>query len=151
MFYPYEYASSERAKRNTLANALKSNAATGGGAYLLPGIYPVVAAELGDKAMVDDCLNRSYKPYMKPPFNVLNEGTRGESINFLTGTGFLQQFLYGYTGFRLSEAEGVAERYKPILPSSIDKLTLKNITIRGKKYNVVVEGGTVKRTAVGES
>ena len=117
---------------------------------MLPGIYPVVAAELGDRAIVDDCLNRSYKPYMKPPFNALNEGPRGESINFITGTGFLQQFLYGYTGFRLSEAEGVAERYKPILPSSIRKLILKNITIRGRKYDVVVEGGKVKRTPAGE-
>jgi hypothetical protein len=45
----------------------------------------------------------------------------------------------------LSEADGVTQKYEPILPSSIRKLTLRNITIRGKKYDVVVEGGTLKR------
>jgi trehalose/maltose hydrolase-like predicted phosphorylase len=141
--YPFEYPMTLEAKRNTLENALKSITSTGGGAFLLPTLYPVVAAEIGDQAVIDDCLRRSYGPYLKPPFDVLNEGTRGESVNFLTGTGLLQQFIYGYTGLRLSE-EGVTEKFKPVLPSSIKKLTLRNITIRGKKFDAVVEGSTLK-------
>jgi trehalose/maltose hydrolase-like predicted phosphorylase len=143
--YPYEYAMSDAAKRNTLENALKSITSTGGGAFLLPTLYPMVAAELGDQALVDDCLFRSYKPYMKPPFNVINEGPRGESVNFLTGAGLLQQFVYAYTGLRLSEDEGVTPKYKPMLPTSIKKMTLKNVTIRGRKFDLVVEGNTLKR------
>lgn len=145
MNYPFEYPTTAQAKRNTLENALKSITSTGGGAYLLPTIYPVVAAEVGDRAIIDDCLVRSYKPYLKPPFNVLNEGTRGESINFVTGAGFLQQFVFGYTGLRLSE-EGVAPKFTPVLPSGIKKLVIRNATIRGKRYDLTVEGNTLRRT-----
>ena len=38
MFYPIEYPSSEQANRNTLENALKSNASGSGGVYMLPAI-----------------------------------------------------------------------------------------------------------------
>ena len=144
MNYPYERPMSDTAKKNTLENALKSITSTGGGAFLLPTLYPMVAAELGDQGLVDDCLVRSYKPYMKPPFNVINEGPRGESVNFLTGAGLLQQFVYGYTGLRLSEEGGVTRKYKPMLPRAIKRLTLKNVTIRGRKVDLVVEGTTLK-------
>ncbi|HWB99959.1 MAG TPA: hypothetical protein VG672_24795 [Bryobacteraceae bacterium] len=145
--YPFEYPTTAQARRNTLENALKSIASTGGGAYLLPTIYPVVAAEIGDQALIDACFRRSYQPYLKPPFHVLNEGTRGESINFLTGTGFLQQFVFGYTGLRLSE-EGVTRKFTPVLPSGIRRLTIRNATIRGKKYDLLVEGNTLRQTEV---
>ena len=144
MNFPFEYPAAPRAKRNTLENALKSITSTGGGAFLLPTIYPMVAAETGDQALVDDCLSRSYKPYMKPPFNVINEGPRGESVNFLTGTGLLQQFVYGYTGLRLTPDKGVSEKFKPMLPAQIKKLTVRNATIRGKKYDLVVEGNSLR-------
>jgi len=145
MNYPFEYPTTAQARRNTLENALKSITSTGGGAYLLPTIYPIVAAETGDRGLIDDCLERSYKPYLKPPFNVLNEGPRGESINFLTGTGFLQQFVYGYTGLRLTE-EGVARKFTPVLPSGIRRLVIRNATIRAKKYDITVEGNTLRQT-----
>jgi trehalose/maltose hydrolase-like predicted phosphorylase len=146
--YPFEYPMSDAAKRNTLENALKSITSTGGGAFLLPTIYPIVAAELRNQSLVDDCLLRSYQPYMKPPFNVINEGPRGESVNFLTGAGLLQQFLYGYPGLRLSE-QGVTERFEPLLPSSVRKLTLQNLTIRGRKYDLTVRGKTLTRRLAG--
>jgi hypothetical protein len=144
MNYPFEFPVTEGAKRNTLENAFKSILSTGGGAYLLPTIYPLVAAELGDQKLVDQTHTHSFEPFLKPPFNVLNEGTRGESVNFITGTGFLQQFVYGYTGLRLSE-EGVSARFKPILPSTIKKLLVRNAIIRGSKYDLIVEGGKLDR------
>jgi trehalose/maltose hydrolase-like predicted phosphorylase len=60
------------------------------------------------------------------------------NINFLTGAGgFLQQFVFGYPGLRFSE-EGLTQKYAPMLPSAIRKLTLKNITIRGTRRDIVV-------------
>ena len=142
--YPFDFPMSEQAKRNDLENARQSILWQHGGAYLLPAIYPIVAAELRDRKLVDDFLAASYKPYMKPPFNVLNEGATGESIVFLTGTGFLQQFIYGYTGLRWGE-NGIAQKFKPFLPSRVKKLVLKNISSRGKKYDFVVERDTIKQ------
>jgi len=114
---------------------------------MAPALYPMVAAEVGDQALIDDCLVRSYTPYLRPPFNAINEGARprGENVSFVTGTGLLQQFVYGYTGLRLSEEEGVSRKYKPMLPTPIKKLTLKNVTIRGRTFDLVVEGNTLKR------
>jgi trehalose/maltose hydrolase-like predicted phosphorylase len=144
--YPLELPMSEQAKRNDLENARQSIMWQHGGAYLLPTIYPIVAAELGDRNLVDDFLVGSYEPYMKPPFNVLNEGTSGESVVFLTGTGFLQQFIYGYTGLRWGE-NGIAQKFKPFLPSRVKKLVLKNISTRGKRYDFVVEGETLSQVS----
>jgi trehalose/maltose hydrolase-like predicted phosphorylase len=142
--YPIALRMDEQTKRNDLENSIKSILSTGGGALLLPTIYPVVAAELGDRELIEQTLAHSYQPYIRPPFDVLNEGPRGESINFLTGTGLLQQFVYGYTGLRLSE-KGLTEEFKPILPKQIKRLVLRNVTIRGNKYDLIVENNTLKR------
>lgn len=144
--YPIEWPMSERAKRNDLENALKSIDTQGGGAYLLPAIYPIVAAELGDAALIERSLGGSYKPYLKPPFQVLNEGPSGESVDFLTGAGFLQQFIYGYTGLRWT-GQGLTEKFKPILPARVKKLTIKNLSSRGERVNITVEGGRLTRIA----
>jgi len=147
IIYPFEFPATVQAKRNTLEYALKSNTDIKGGAFLLPTIYPIVAAETGEQALVDDAFRRSYKSYLRPPFNVLNETDerlQHESVNFITGTGWLQPFLYGFTGLRLAE-DGLVARYRPILPSGISKLRLKNLTVRGRKFDIVVEGGNLSR------
>jgi trehalose/maltose hydrolase-like predicted phosphorylase len=142
--YPFNWPMSEQARRNDLENALKSIDTQGGGADLLPAIYPIVAAELGDAALVERGLAGSYRPYLKPPFQVLNEGPSGESVNFLTGAGFLQQFIYGYTGLRWT-GQGLTEKFKPILPARVKKLAIKNLSSRGKRFDITVEGGRVTR------
>ncbi len=142
--YPFDLPMSEQAKRNDLENARQSIIWQHGGADLLPAIYPVVAAELGDRNLVEDFLVRSYEPFMKQPFNVLNEGSSGESVVFLTGTGFLQQFIYGYTGLRWGE-NGIEQKFKPMLPSRVKKLVLRNISSRGKRSDFVIERGTLSQ------
>jgi hypothetical protein len=74
------------------------------------------------------------------PNKTLGPARVAHSASFLTGAGgFLQQFIYRYTGLRLTE-NGVAPKFKPILPSSIRKLTVHNVHSRGKRYDVIVEG-----------
>lgn len=144
--YPLELPMDKLAERNDLNNAIESFTSTGGGTYILPTIYPIIAAELGDSKLVDELLTKSYRPYLKPPFNVLNEGPTGESIVFLTGTGFLQQFIYGYTGLRWTE-NGLTPKFSATLPTSVKKLQIMNISIRGKKYDILVDGNGLKRVA----
>lgn len=143
--YPLELPMSEQAKRNDLLNAVKS-ATEFSAVMMLPTFYPIVAAELGDARLLDELFPKSYRPYLRPPFNVLSEGPTNDAINFLTGAGgFLQQFIYGYTGLRLGE-EGLVQRFKPLLPSQIRKLVLKNLSVRGRRLDIAVEGNSLRLT-----
>ena len=60
-------------------------------------------------------------------------------MNFLTGAGgFLQQVIFGWTGLRLGES-GLAPAFPPVLPSSVERLVLSNLQVRGKRLDVVVD------------
>jgi hypothetical protein len=62
-----------------------------------------------------------------------------DAVDFLTGAGgFLQQVIYGWTGLRVGE-KGLEPAYPPLLPSSITRLTLRNLYSRGKRYDVIVD------------
>jgi trehalose/maltose hydrolase-like predicted phosphorylase len=142
--YPLEIPMSERAKRTDLAHALQQFAKRGGGAMMTTTLYPVIAAELGERSVVDTLPLHTYQPHLRGPFMVLAETPRNNAVNFLTGAGgFLQQVIYGYTGLRLQES-GLTPKFKPLLPSRIKRLVLRNIQIRGKRYDVVVQGGETR-------
>jgi hypothetical protein len=98
-------------------------------------LFSVVAAELGDRELVNKLFPISYKGYLRPPFNALAETPANDSINFLTGAGgFLQQIIFGFTGLRLTE-DGVVKKYPSALPSSVQKLRLKNFRVRNKQFD----------------
>jgi trehalose/maltose hydrolase-like predicted phosphorylase len=139
--FPLEMAMSDSVSFNDLNYALKLLAQQGAGGMMTITLYPLIAAELGQRNLIDSLLVRKvYERYPHGPFLVLSETPTNQSVNFLTGAGgFLQQFIYGYTGLRLTE-NGVAPKFKPILPSSIRKLTVHNVHSRGKRYDVIVEG-----------
>jgi hypothetical protein len=141
----------EKARRNTFEYTLKSAAITDldNMGFIYQHLYPVVAAELGDLKRMDEWLPATYKRHLRPPFNMFIEHVTGglESVAFLTAVGgFEHQFLYGYTGLRWT-AEGLTEKFKPILPSHLKKLTIRNMSIRGKKYDLVVENSKLTRIA----
>lgn len=142
--YPLELPMSERAKRNDLAHAARRLAGQGPGAMMTVTLYPVVAAELGDQALVDSLSRRSYEGYLRPPFHVLAETPTNDAVNFVTGAGgFLQQVVFGYTGLRLGE-DGLRRAFRPVLPSRITRLVLRNFSVRGRRYDIVVERDTVR-------
>ncbi|HWB82511.1 MAG TPA: hypothetical protein VG675_00080 [Bryobacteraceae bacterium] len=89
-------------------------------------------------------LPRTWRPYLRPPFQVLPETSSNDNINFITGAGaFLQQFLYGYSGLRL-RPQGFAYAYQPLLPSSVRRLVLRNVTVRGKRQTITIRDGAVE-------
>jgi trehalose/maltose hydrolase-like predicted phosphorylase len=45
--------------------------------------------------------------------------------------------VYGLTGLRIDD-KGLSEVYAPVLPDGWRSLTLKNISFRGKRYDIVV-------------
>ena len=102
-------------------------------------LLSVGAAELGDRAMIDSLLPHSYRGHLKGPFLMLSETPTNDAVNFVTGAGgFLQQVIFGYTGLRLGE-RGLEPAFPPVLPSRIGRLLLRNLHVRGKRYDVLVD------------
>jgi protein-glucosylgalactosylhydroxylysine glucosidase len=139
--FPLEMAMSDSVSFNDLNYALKLLAQQGAGGMMTITLYPLIAAELGQRTLIDSLLVRKvYEQYPHGPFMVLSETPTNQSVNFLTGAGgFLQQFIYGYTGLRLTD-KGLVPKFKPILPSSIRRLRLRNIQSRGRRYDIIIEG-----------
>ena len=102
-------------------------------------LLSVDAAELGDRRLVDSLLPFSYQGHLRGPFLMLSETPTNAAISFLTGAGgFLQQVIFGYTGLRLGEG-GLEPAFPPLLPSRLRRLVLRNLHVRGKLYDVVVD------------
>jgi trehalose/maltose hydrolase-like predicted phosphorylase len=143
--YPLEIPMSERVSFNDLDYALRLLAQQGAGGMRSITLYPLVAAQLNQRSLIDSLLaGKKYERYPHGPFMVLSETPTNQSVNFLTGAGgFLQQFIYGYTGLRLTE-KGLVPKFKPILPSSIRKLTVRNVYSRGKRFDVIVRADSLR-------
>jgi trehalose/maltose hydrolase-like predicted phosphorylase len=137
--YPLGVSMSERAKRTTLEPAAKRLIAEDNGAMMGATLLSVDAAELGDRALLDSLLPHSYRAWVRGPFLMLSETPTNNAVDFLTGAGgFLQQVIYGYTGLRLRE-RGPEPSFPPLLPSRITRLVLRNVKMRGKRYDIIVD------------
>src|SRR5256884_4783229 len=97
--YPLGLPMSEQAKRNDLDAAIGRLLKEGSGAMMTTSLYPAIAAELGDRALVDTLLPLSYRDHVRPPFDALAETPTNQAVHFLTGAGaFLQQVVFGWYG-----------------------------------------------------
>ena len=109
------------------------------GAMMGGTLLAVVAAELGDRTLVDTLLAPSYDGYLKGPFLLISETPRNNAVSFVTGAGgFLQQILYGYTGLRIGE-RGIEPAFAPVLPSHVTRLVLRNVYVRRRPYDVIID------------
>ncbi len=143
--YPLQMKMSENTKRNDLMHAVKSLEVNGAGAMMGINFLSIIAAELGSDSLLNLTINKTLKGYLKPPFNVLSETHQNKSVNFLTGAGsFLQQVIFGYTGLRITD-NGIVEKYKPILPEKVNKLTLKNFIINNKKCDIIIKDNKLEK------
>jgi len=145
--YPLALPMSDAAKRNDLDAAVARLKTEGGGAMMTVTLYAVVAGELGERALVDTLMPFSYREHLRPPFAVLAETAHNQAVNFLTGAGaFLQQVVYGWAGLRLGD-NGVKAAFRPAPPSSVRRLTLTNVPVRGRRFDVIVEGDSTRMAA----
>ncbi len=136
--YPLGEPVSVEAKQKEVEDAIHRFQARQFGVMMGDAFYPILAVEAADRKLLDEVFPYTYKPYFMPVFNVLRETPNNTNINFLTGAGgFLQQFVFGYTGLRFSD-EGLSQKYRPLLPDGVTKLTLKNVTVRGQVRNIVI-------------
>jgi trehalose/maltose hydrolase-like predicted phosphorylase len=137
--FPLGFPMSDGTKRAHLDQAMSRLKEEASGAMMGITLLSVGAAELGDRRLVDSLLPFSFSHHTKGPFLMLSETPTNMAVNFLTGAGgFLQQVIFGYTGLRFGE-HGVDEAFPSVLPSSVHRLLLRNIHVRGRRYDVVVD------------
>jgi trehalose/maltose hydrolase-like predicted phosphorylase len=79
---------------------------------------------------------RSYEPFIRDVFDQFSETRTGGAFTFMTGIGgFLQEFLYGYSGMRW-RASGV--QLAPSLTSQIGGIVLHDVSWRGRTFTVSI-------------
>jgi protein-glucosylgalactosylhydroxylysine glucosidase len=139
LWYPLDQPYSPQKTRGVVQNLLPQVERHDTGAMMGTEFYPILAAQIGDRRLIGQLLEPLVRPYLRPPFQVIAETPDNQNTNFITGAGaFLQQFVFGYTGLRLDEG-GLKRKFPPALPADIQKLTLKNITVRGKRETLVFD------------
>ncbi len=98
----------------------------------------VHAASVGDGKEAGAWIARNLVGFLKPPFNVRSETVSNNAGYILaTSAGFVQSFVYGLTGLRIDD-RGLSEVYAPVLPDGWRSLTIRNISFRGQRYDIVV-------------
>ncbi|HEY1716250.1 MAG TPA: glycosyl hydrolase family 65 protein [Solirubrobacteraceae bacterium] len=79
---------------------------------------------------------RSYQPFIRDVFHQFSETKTGGAFTFMTGIGgFLQEFLYGYSGLRWDPSD---VRVAPSLNRQISGVVLHNLTWRGRTFEVSI-------------
>ncbi|MER6090364.1 glycosyl hydrolase family 65 protein [Streptomyces bluensis] len=119
------------------------------GPSMTDSVHSIVLAELGDAEAAFEYTRRSVEPFVRPPFEQFAEVRAGGAFTFLTGHGgFLQEFLYGYSGLRWRADRVVLA---PILPGSLDGITLRRLRWQGRVFDVDIRhDGTTVRLHTGE-
>ncbi len=79
---------------------------------------------------------RSYQPFIRDLFHQFSETRTGGAFTFMTGIGgFLQEFLYGYSGMRW-DPSNVA--LNPSLTKQIGGIVLQDLQWRGRTFRVAI-------------
>ncbi|HEV7122695.1 MAG TPA: glycoside hydrolase family 65 protein [Rhodanobacter sp.] len=141
---------SEQVRRNDYAIALKPlDTAKRIPTTMGLGPMPIAAAASGNAAEASRWLSRNAAADMfKPPFNVRPETATNNTGYFLTGSGgFVQDLLYGLSGLRI-EAKGLVEAHPPVLPPAWKSMTLKDITFRGRHYDITIDRDASGKTVL---
>jgi trehalose/maltose hydrolase-like predicted phosphorylase len=81
-------------------------------------------------------VERSYEPFIKDTFHQFSETRDGGAFTFMTGIGgFLQEFLYGYSGMRWNPT---SVGLNPSLSSQIGGIVLHDVEWRGRTFGVAI-------------
>lgn len=130
---------------------------TRNGPAMSDSVHALIWARLGEKDKAYLAWHNSWKPFVKPPFLLFSEKRNSSRTYFTTGAaGSLNAVIYGFAGIRIDDRKAPGAQWStplkngkvlsiaPNLPKEWRKLTLKNLTILGKKYTFEIEGDRVK-------
>ena len=89
---------------------------------------------------------RSYEPFIRDVFHQFSETKTGGAFTFMTGIGgFLQEFLYGYSGLRWRTGE---VRIAPSLSGHMTGVVLHDLAWHGRRFEIAIGARTTKVTLI---
>jgi trehalose/maltose hydrolase-like predicted phosphorylase len=134
--YPWGFASSAAVERADLAYYVPRT--DPGGPSMSDAVNSIESNQLdpgGCQAYV--YTERSYQPFIRDVFHQFSETRTGGAFTFMTGIGgFLQEFLYGYSGLRW---QGSAVHLSPALSGPITGVTLRDLSWHGRTFTVAIQ------------
>jgi len=152
--WPLQYPPAEaqaKAMMERFANKVTKN-----GPAMSDSVHALIWARLGEKEKAYAAWHNSWKPFVKPPFLLFSEKRSSSRTYFTTGAaGSLNAVLYGFAGIRIDDKKAPGAQWStplkngkvlsiaPNLPKEWKKLTLKNLTILGKRYTFEIEADRV--------
>jgi trehalose/maltose hydrolase-like predicted phosphorylase len=90
---------------------------------------------------------RSLQPFIRDVFDQFSETSSGGAFTFMTGIGgFLQEFLYGYSGLRLGTN---AVQLSPSLTGQVGGVVLHDLSWHGRRFTVAIGQKTTSVTVAG--
>ena len=133
--YPWGYQTSPQVSRNNIDFYVPRSDPDG------PSMNDAVNLIDNDALNTAGCasyvyVERSYQPFIKDTFHQFSETRKGGAFTFMTGIGgFLQEFLYGYSGMRWNpDSVGLS----PSLSSQIGGVVLHDVQWRGRTFRVAI-------------
>ena len=115
------------------------------GPAMTSSMHAINHLDVNEVNKANEMLNKSYKPYIRSPFNVWSEVVQGEdgATNFMTGAGgFLQSIFNGFFGIRLHLDH--LEIKCPRLPEKCRKLFGYGFSYLNSKFTVKLAAKTVQ-------
>uniref|UniRef100_A0A182MI62 Protein-glucosylgalactosylhydroxylysine glucosidase n=1 Tax=Anopheles culicifacies TaxID=139723 RepID=A0A182MI62_9DIPT len=152
LIYPLQYPMNESTKAN---NLLKYSQVTReNGPAMTWAIHTIGHLELNQLQEAGAMFDKSYRQYLRAPFNVWSENGNNEpgAGNFITGAGgFLQSIINGYAGIRLHQ-DRLEIKNTRVTPLT-DALHLPTIEYRGVQFSLTVRpaGFTIKIKTKGQT
>ncbi|MEU2655773.1 glycosyl hydrolase family 65 protein [Streptomyces sp. NPDC007325] len=130
--YPWEHPQPDRVTRSDLDYYVPRTDEDG--PSMTDSVHSIVRAALGDAEQAFAHTRRSVEPFLRGPFDQFAEDRKGGAFTFLTGHGgFLQEFLYGYSGLRWRDDRMVLA---PVLPAELEGLALHAVRWRGRTVDI---------------
>jgi trehalose/maltose hydrolase-like predicted phosphorylase len=135
LYYPWGYATAAAVPQNNLNYYVPRT--DPGGPSMSDAINSIDTSALGSPGCASYVYTlRSYEPFIRDAFDQFSETRTGGAFTFTTGIGgFLQEFLYGYSGLRWS---ATAVDLAPSLTSQLGGVTLHNLMWHGRTFTVVI-------------
>jgi trehalose/maltose hydrolase-like predicted phosphorylase len=132
MQYPWQYSMPNQVAQADLKYYIPR--VDPSGPSMTDAIHAIDAAALGDPTASYQFLLRSAAPFERGPFDQFAETRSGGAFTFMTGMGgFLQEFLYGYTGLRWDAS---AVKLDPTLPPQMAGLTITGLAWQGRHFDI---------------
>ena len=135
--YPWGYSMSSEARARVDINYYVPRTDPGGPS-MSDAVNLIDNAALGTPGCASYVYTeRSYEPFIRDVFDQFSETRTGGAFTFMTGIGgFLQEFLYGYSGMRWG-ANSVAAESEPERPRSAGSCS-HNLQWRGRTFTVTI-------------